>query len=93
MNKLLVPTLCVLVGCAAGAMMPAVTAQWPDNPQAPRWQAECVEVETGFRDAVQRVNTVLQARTQQGWEPWYVYSLQGSAGTSVQAVCFKRPAP
>jgi len=43
-NKLIVPTLCVLLGCAGGATMGNVTAQtWPEPANVQRWQQECVE--------------------------------------------------
>jgi hypothetical protein len=50
MKKLIVPVVCVLVGCAAGAGMPAIAAQTfgAPRPGAPTYEAFCVEYSRGF---------------------------------------------
>lgn len=88
MEKTIVPTLCVLVGCAAGAALtPAVTAQWPDNPAAQRWQQTCEELPT--REGP--VNELMRRRGEQGWELVDIYV--ANQGYATLRACFKRPAP
>jgi hypothetical protein len=86
-KKLLVPVLCVLLGCAGGAAMGSVTAQtWPETPSAPRWQQECVGTGGATPGAERRnANEELRLRGAAGWEA-FAFSPHGD-------VCFKRPAP
>lgn len=92
LKKLIVPVLCVLLGCAGGAAMGTVTAQtWPEPTNVQRWQQECV-VSPGVQprqsedERFARTNEELRRRGDAGWEAFHI-----SAGVS--AVCFKRPAP
>ena len=83
-KKLIVPTLCVLLGCAGGAAMGSVTAQtWPEPANVQRWQQECVVFSYG-RNYVDRANAEIRQRGEVGWE--LVSSSDGM-------FCFKRPAP
>lgn len=49
MKKFIVPVVCVLVGCAAGVAMPAITAQTfgAPGPGAPVYEAFCEEYGRG----------------------------------------------
>jgi hypothetical protein len=85
-KKLLVPVLCVLLGCAGGAAMGSVTAQtWPEPATVQRWQQECLDIEGHTPGSRRRsTNTTLAERGGQGWE---AFALTESI------ICFKRPAP
>lgn len=85
-KKMIVPVLCVLLGCAGGAAMGNATAQtWPENPSAQRWQQECVEPPTGRAAAnVRFYQDEIRIRGEHGWE--FVGEFYGMP-------CFKRPAP
>jgi hypothetical protein len=86
-KKLLVPVLCVLLGCAGGAAMGSVTAQtWPEPASAPRWQQEIVTVDSG-RGWESRRNQLLRERGEAGWE---IVAPMGEHGMTF---IFKRPAP
>lgn len=86
-KKLIVPSLCILLGCAGGAAMGSVTAQtWPQPTTIQRWQQECVPtVGSGdARSATAAANQALRTRGEEGWE---AFSVDNSR------TCFKRPAP
>lgn len=86
-KKMIVPVLCVLLGCAGGAAVGNVTAQtWPEPANAQRWQQECV---SGSR-AAYNSNDLLRARGESGWELVGAVSAVGDGHTTF---CFKRPAP
>ena len=95
MKKLIVPIVCVLVGCAAGVAMPTITAQsyGASAPGAQRWENYCAFDETSahtnqLRHAEHRTayNRVLRELGSQGWE------LVGTIGEGWRTPCFRRPA-
>ena len=92
MKKLIVPAICVLVGCAAGAAMPAITAQTygAPAPGAQRWENFCrfdVDGRNFHRQRNQDAfNAILAEMGRNGWE--YVGSEVGTA----TGACFRRPA-
>ncbi len=94
MKKLIVPVVCVLVGCAAGVAMPAITAQTYGAPAAgvQRWENYCAFDETAELGNYQREahqaghNRVLQELGAQGWE------FVGPVGAQWFTPCFRRPA-
>lgn len=80
-KKLIVPTLCVLFGCAGGAAMGRVTAQtWPEPVNVQRWQIECQNIGGTMRGT----NAALRTRGEAGWD---LVTQEGGQ------YCFKRPAP
>jgi len=88
-KKLIVPVLCVLLGCAGGAAMGSVTAQtWPQPANVQRWQQECVAYDYRGRNSafVESMNALLRERGDAGWE--YVEHVVGEG----HVACFKRPA-
>lgn len=90
LKKLIVPTLCVLLGCAGGAAMGTVTAQtWPEPTNVQRWQQECEVVpgSANINRMVGPMNAMVRARGAAGWE------LAGTLSYTSAVVCFKRPAP
>jgi len=94
-KKLFVPFVCVLVGCAAGVAMPAITAQsyGAPAPAAHRWENYCAMEEAAGMANLHRAgnraeyNVLLQRMGRDGWE--YV----GPVGGNYFAPCFRRPAP
>ena len=91
LKKLIVPVLCVLLGCAGGAAMGTVTAQtWPEPASVQRWQQECVYIDVGRRYREQAAASDRE-RGERGWELVAAYS-HGANGNPV-AHCYKRPAP
>lgn len=78
-KKLIVPVLCVLLGCAGGAAMGTVTAQtWAEPAMLQRWQQECVRSPSN-----DDLNPMLRDRGEHGWR---FVGLVGSW------LCFERPA-
>lgn len=86
-KKLIVPTLCVLLGCAGGAAVGNVTAQtWPEPANVQRWQQECDHVDVGGTPgrSLARTNEAIRVRGEAGWE---------LVSNESWLFCFKRPAP
>lgn len=84
-KKLIVPTLCVLLGCAGGAALGSVTAQTFPEPATIRpMQQECIEPPSGIgRGRLDFVRDEVRIRGEHGWE---------LVGEVLGTVCFKRPA-
>lgn len=88
MKKFFVPTFCVLVGCAAGAAMPTITAQSfaAPSPATPRWEQFCEENGSrGGMNAALVANAA--ARGREGFELVGV-----TTGWNTLMACYKRPA-
>ena len=73
----------ILVGCV-GATTASLVAQYPANPQAPRWEQFC---ESGGGE---ELGARLRTRGAEGWELVGV-NYPGSPAWAL--VCYKRPAP
>lgn len=86
MKKLLVPTLCVLAGCAVGAVIPAVAAQLPDAARTRRWEHTCMRVRENHRAED------FYAAMHLGDQGYEMVGLSSNTAGHVE-YCFKRPAP
>lgn len=92
-KKLLVPVLCVLLGCVGGAALGPAAAQmhaFPATPHA-RWEQMCeVPAISALRQSriVDGYNEHLANRGAQGWEMVSFVMVRGD-----YMICFKRPAP
>jgi len=106
MTRSIVAIVCVLTGCAIGAVLPKLTAQsFPANPQAPRWEQFCSNFGGIGNDgasrtaAIERMNATLAARGREGFElvnvPMASAGRSGAGGTiwPELIICFKRPMP
>ena len=86
-KRLLVPSLCVLVGCVVGATLPAVNAQSfaPPTRSTQRWEQFCEpNGARGSMNAALAQNAVM--RGQEGFE------LVGlGLGWNTIMACYKRP--
>jgi hypothetical protein len=89
MKNVVAGFVCILIGCAAGATMPAVTAQsFGPNPSAQRWEQYC-EWESRGRNAMERLNSKIQQRGMEGWE---LTNTHYNGDMKQNVACFKRPA-
>ena len=88
MKKLIVPTICALVGCAAGVAVPAITAQTfrPRNEETPRWEQFCEE--NGSRRGMNAA--LAENATRRGQEGFELVST--TLGWETIMACYKRPA-
>ena len=104
MKKLILPALCLVIGCAAGTtLMPTLAAQ-PVAPSAaatPRWEQRCqlyggigngdrrAEIVGNMSDSVNRAGA-------DGWEnvaaPVQITGSPRSTWSDI-VICFKRPRP
>jgi hypothetical protein len=93
MRKYAVALVCLVIGCAAGSTIPAITAQsFAPNPSAPRWEQYC-EVTPSLRGeaGVNRWNESLRRSGVEGWELVSDSLHQGGPGETGHLACFKRP--
>jgi hypothetical protein len=89
MKNVVAGCVCILIGCAAGAAIPAVTAQsFGPNPSAQRWEQYC-EWEDRSRSAMERLSATIRQRGMEGWE---LAEVHYDVYMSRNVACFKRPA-
>jgi hypothetical protein len=88
MKKLIVPTICALVGCAAGVAVPAITAQSfsPPSAETQRWDQFC-EANGSRRGMNAALAENARARGQEGFE-----LVSTTLGWETIMACYKRPA-
>jgi hypothetical protein len=79
MKKLMVPVACVLVGCAAGVAMPAITAKTFSTP------ANVTPVQV-FCETFRTMSAVSEAAQRYGAQGFHVTAMYNGA------MCFERPA-
>lgn len=83
MSKVGIGFVCVLIGCAAGAAMPSVTAQsFGPNPSAQRWDQFCEK-----SGNLNGINAKIRQRGLEGWELVTAYDDDAYG----EVACFKRP--
>src|SRR5690606_36546460 len=85
-------TFATLIGCATGASLPAVSAQFRPNPAAPRFDQFCESVDIGHgmnKNAWgANVGRAVQRRGSEGFE---LVSVTSFSTSTTAVVCYKRP--